>query len=145
MTRTSLSSAPRAATARWAPQHAARPVSVVLVEDHDLVRLLLRRAITDHGGLRVAGEAADADAGVALVARLRPDVVVLDLGLAGMDPLVATKTIRELVPACGILVFSAFDAERHAPAALRAGADAYVEKRAGFQAAAVAVAALAER
>jgi DNA-binding NarL/FixJ family response regulator len=131
------------ASAARASERGTRPVSVVLVDDHALVRLLLRRAIADYGGLRVAGEADDTDAGVALVARLRPEVVVLDLGLAGMDPLEATAAIRELVPDCGILVFSAFDAERHAPAVLRAGADGYVEKRAGFQAAAVAVAALA--
>jgi DNA-binding NarL/FixJ family response regulator len=129
--------------ARPAPARRTGPVSVVLVDDHDLVRLLLRRAIADHGGLRVSGEAVDADAGVALVGRLRPDVVVLDLGLGAEDALAAPAAIRALVPACGILIFSAYDAERHAPAVLRAGADRYVEKRAGFQAAVTAVAALA--
>jgi DNA-binding NarL/FixJ family response regulator len=143
MSRTQLPGPPPAPSA-GAPER-TRPVNVVLVDDHDLVRLLLRRAITDHGGLRVAGEAADADAGVALVARLQPDIVVLDLGLAGMDALEAAGRIRELAPDCRILVFSAFDAERHAPAALQAGADEYVEKRAGFQAAVTAVAELAAR
>jgi DNA-binding NarL/FixJ family response regulator len=120
------------------------PASVVLVDDHDLVRLLLRRAVSDHG-LRVVGEATDADAGVALVARLRPDVVVLDIGLAGMAGLEAARAIRDLVPTCGILVFSAFEADRYAGRALLAGADDYVEKRAGFQAAVLAIAALAGR
>jgi DNA-binding NarL/FixJ family response regulator len=119
--------------------------TVVLVDDHDLVRLLLRRAIGDHGGLRVVGEAGDTDTGIAIVARLRPDAVVLDLGLEGTDPLEATGLIRDLVPACGIVVFSALEAEHHAPRALLAGADEYVEKRAGFQAVATAVAALAAR
>jgi DNA-binding NarL/FixJ family response regulator len=116
--------------------------SVVLVDDHDLVRLLLRRAIDDHGGLRVVGEAGDADAGVALVARMRPDVIVLDLGMDGTDPLDATGRIRDLVPTCRIVIFSASEAEHHAPRALLAGADAYVEKRDGFQALATGVAAL---
>jgi DNA-binding NarL/FixJ family response regulator len=121
------------------------PASVVLVDDHDLVRLLLRRAVSDHGGLRVVGEATDADAGVVQVARLRPDVVVLDIGLAGMAGLEAARAIRDLVPTCGILVFSAFEADRYAGRALLAGADDYVEKRAGFQAAVLAIAALAGR
>jgi DNA-binding NarL/FixJ family response regulator len=117
----------------------------VLVDDHDLVRLLLRRSVADHAGLRVVGEASDADAGVALVARVRPDVVVLDIGLAGMEGLDAAGAIREQVPTCGIVVFSAFEADRYGARALLAGADVYVEKRAGFQAAVLAIAAVAGR
>jgi two-component system, NarL family, invasion response regulator UvrY len=117
--------------------------SVVLVDDHDLVRLLLRRAIDDQDGLRVVGEAGDADAGVALVARLRPDVVVLDLGMHGLGALEAIGLIREVVPACRVVVFSASESEAQEQRARLAGADAYVEKRQGFAVVARQVAALA--
>jgi DNA-binding NarL/FixJ family response regulator len=117
--------------------------AVVLVDDHDLVRLLLRRAIDDQAGLRVVGEAGDADAGVALVARLRPDVVVLDLGMDGLGPLQAIGLIRDLLPACRVVVFSASESDQAADRARLAGADAYVEKREGFQVVARRVAALA--
>jgi DNA-binding NarL/FixJ family response regulator len=120
----------------------AGTASVVLVDDHDLVRLLLRRAIDDQDGLRVVGEAGDADAGVALVARLRPDVVVLDLGMHGLGPLEAIGLIREVVPACRVVVFSASEAELQEQRARLAGADAYVEKRHGFAVVARQVAAL---
>jgi DNA-binding NarL/FixJ family response regulator len=122
---------------------AREAADVVLVDDHGLVRLLLRRAIDDQHGLRVVGEAADADAGVALVARLRPDVVVLDLGMDGLGPLDAIGLIRDLVPDCRVVVFSASESEQQADRARLAGADAYVEKRQGFQVLARQVAALA--
>jgi DNA-binding NarL/FixJ family response regulator len=89
------------------------------------------------------GEAADADAGVALVTRLRPDVVVLDLGMDGLGPLEAIGLIRDIVPACRVVVFSALESEQMAGRARLAGADAYVQKRLGFQVLARQVAALA--
>jgi DNA-binding NarL/FixJ family response regulator len=113
---------------------------VLLADDHELVRRLLRRAIGAHPGLEIVGEAADGSEAVQLARRLTPDIVVLDLSMPNMDGFEAAGRLREDVPGCAILVFSDLEAEREA---LAAGADRYLEKGAGFEAAAQAAAELA--
>jgi DNA-binding NarL/FixJ family response regulator len=115
---------------------------VLLADDHELVRRLLRRAITAQPGLELVGEAADGSEAIELARELVPDVVVLDLAMPVMDGLEVAGALRSQMPACAILVFSDQDAEQ---AALAAGADRYVGKSAGFVAAAQAAAELALR
>jgi DNA-binding NarL/FixJ family response regulator len=91
----------------------------------------------------VVGEAADGEQAVALARSLQPDLIVLDLAMPGMDGLQVATALREQQPQTAILVVSAFEAERLEAAALAAGADRYVEKGAGLQAAADAAAELA--
>jgi DNA-binding NarL/FixJ family response regulator len=119
--------------------------SVLLADDHELMRRLLRRAIGAQPGLEIVGEASDGAQALALARTLTPDVVVLDLAMPEMDGLQVAAAVRAAVPGCAILIFSAFEAERAAAPALAAGADQYLEKSAGFEAAALAVAALAGR
>jgi DNA-binding NarL/FixJ family response regulator len=116
---------------------------VLLADDHALMRRLLRRAISAHPALEFIGEAADGAEAVELARSLAPDVVVLDLAMPELDGLQVAGVLRTDLPDCAILVFSAFDAARAAAAALAAGADRYLEKAAGFQAAAEAAAELA--
>jgi DNA-binding NarL/FixJ family response regulator len=116
---------------------------VLLADDHALMRRLLRRAISAHPALEFVGEAADGAEAVALARTLAPDVVVLDLAMPELDGLQVAGMLRSDLPDCAILVFSAFDAARAATAALAAGADRYLEKAAGFEAAAQAAAELA--
>jgi DNA-binding NarL/FixJ family response regulator len=113
-----------------------------LADDHELVRRLLRRAISAHPGLELVGEAADGSEAVELARELTPDVVVLDLAMPEKDGLQVAGELRTELPACAILVFSDQDAEQ---AALAAGADRYVGKADGFAAAAQAAAELAVR
>jgi DNA-binding NarL/FixJ family response regulator len=115
---------------------------VLLADDHELVRRLLRRAITAQPGLELVGEAADGSEAIELARELAPDVVVLDLAMPVMDGLQVAGALRSQMPACAILVFSDQDAEQ---AALDAGADRYLGKAAGFAAAAAAAAELALR
>jgi DNA-binding NarL/FixJ family response regulator len=113
---------------------------VLLADDHELVRRLLRRAIAAHPGLELVGEAADGSEALALAGELAPDVVVLDLAMPELDGLQVAGALRSRGARCAILVFSDQDAEQ---AALAAGADRYLAKGAGFAAAADAVAELA--
>jgi DNA-binding NarL/FixJ family response regulator len=114
---------------------------VLLADDHELVRRLLRRAIGAHPGLEIVGEAADGSEAVVLARQLAPDVVVLDLSMPHMDGFEVAGRLRQDLPGCAILVFSDLEAEREA---LEAGADRYLEKGAGFEAAAQAAAELAK-
>jgi DNA-binding NarL/FixJ family response regulator len=119
-----------------------RPVRVLLADDHDVVRRLLRHSITGLRGLEVIGEAPDGARAVDMAVALEPDIVVLDIAMPVMDGLQAAAAIRRMLPGCRILVFSGFEGDHTAEQALAAGADAYVEKDAGFAAAADAVATL---
>ena len=113
---------------------------VLLADDHELVRRLLRRAIGAHPGLEIVGEAADGSEAVVLARQLAPDVVVLDLSMPHLSGFEVAEVLRQDLPGCAILVFSDLEAEREA---LEAGADRYLEKGAGFEAAAQAAAELA--
>jgi DNA-binding NarL/FixJ family response regulator len=113
---------------------------VLLADDHALVRRLLRRAIGAHPQLEIVGEAADGDEALTLARRLEPDVIVLDLSMPAKDGFEVAEALRVDVPACAILVFSDLEAEERA---LAAGAHRFLEKEAGFAAAASAAAELA--
>jgi DNA-binding NarL/FixJ family response regulator len=115
---------------------------VLLADDHELVRRLLRRAISAHPNLELVGEAADGSEALTLARELAPDVVVLDLAMPELDGLQVAGELRSHGARCAILVFSDQDAEQ---AALAAGADRYLGKAAGFEAAAQAAAELAVR
>jgi DNA-binding NarL/FixJ family response regulator len=118
-------------------------VRVLLADDHELMRRLLRRAISARPGLDVVGEACDGAQALELARTLAPDLVVLDLAMPELDGLEVTRALRGVLPDCAILIVSAFEAARVAEAALAAGADRYVEKAAGLEAAADAAAELA--
>jgi DNA-binding NarL/FixJ family response regulator len=103
-------------------------IRVVICDDVPALRSLVRRALEAESDLKVVGEAGDARDGVEIVARERPDVVLLDLSMPGMDGLEAIPEIRVRSPDSAIVVFSGFAAARMRQPALDLGADAYVEK-----------------
>lgn len=106
----------------------AGPARVVLCDDVPQLRTLLRFGLEEDGTLRVVAEAGDAPTGIALVAEHRPDALLLDLSMPGMDGLQAIPAAREHLPRLAIVVFSGFGADRVAPTALGLGADRYLEK-----------------
>jgi len=105
-----------------------RPARVVLCDDVPQLRTLLRFGLEEDGTLRVVAEAGDAPAGIALVAEHRPDALLLDLSMPGMDGLQAIPLVRDAVPELAIVVFSGFRADRLARTALGLGADRYLQK-----------------
>lgn len=104
--------------------------SVVVVDDQRLVREGLR-LILELAGIDVVGEASDGVDAVALVARTRPDVALMDLRMPRMDGIEATRRIVDAGIPTRILVLTTFDAEESAYLALRAGAAGFLLKDAG--------------
>lgn len=104
-----------------------RTVRVLLVDDHDLVRAGFRSLLERVPGLAVVGEADDGEAAVALAAELKPDLVLMDVLMPGIDGIEATRQIAARFPQTRIIILSGWGGE-HAEAALKAGALGYVMK-----------------
>jgi DNA-binding NarL/FixJ family response regulator len=106
----------------------ASAIRVLVADDHRLVRMALERLIAAEPGLVVAGSAADGLAVVALAARERPDVVLMDLNMPGLDGVTATRRIRDALPGTRVLMLSGQTHRPAVDAALAAGATGYLCK-----------------
>jgi NarL family two-component system response regulator LiaR len=103
-------------------------ISVMIVDDHAVVREGLRAFLELQDGLEVVGEAGDGEEAVALAERLRPDVILMDLVMPGLDGVGAMRELRERVPGSRVLVLTSFlDEDRLLPA-IREGAAGYLLK-----------------
>jgi DNA-binding NarL/FixJ family response regulator len=114
-----------------AATHGARggvPYRVLVVDDCDDVRNLVRLRLAMVDDFSVVGEASDGDEGVAEAARLQPDLVLLDLTMPRMDGLQALPLILQASPSTRVVVFSGLNEDTVAAQALAAGADRYVVK-----------------
>ena len=105
-------------------------ITVVLADDHNLIRSGLRAMLEAEDGIRVIGEGADAAAAAKLTGDRRPDVLVLDLNMPGADPRSDIASLRETVPGTAIVVLTMQNDPRAARDLLRAGAAGYVLKQA---------------
>jgi DNA-binding NarL/FixJ family response regulator len=103
-------------------------IRIFLCDDVPELRALLRYGLEEDSDLQVVGEAGDAPTGITAVGELRPDVVLLDLSMPGMDGLEAIPLLLEASPDTRIVVFSGFAADRLRQSALALGAMRYVEK-----------------
>jgi DNA-binding NarL/FixJ family response regulator len=101
---------------------------VLICDDQELMRVGLRMVVDSQPDLEVVGEAADGPTAVAAAATLRPDVVLLDIRMPGLDGVAATAQIRAAAPAARVVVITTFDLDEYAFAALRAGASGFVVK-----------------
>src|SRR5215211_4893482 len=105
-----------------------QPLRVVVADDHALMRSTLRLLLTSADGLQVVGEAATGAEVVPLVALTKPDVVVLDLHMPGLDGLQCVEQLAGSHPEVIAVVLSAVDDRDTIEAALRRGAAAYILK-----------------
>jgi DNA-binding NarL/FixJ family response regulator len=105
-------------------------LQVLLVDDHPVVRNGLRTLIEAEPDLEVVGEAIDGESAVLEAARLRPDVVVMDLSMPGMGGVEATARIRRECPDVWVVVLSAHEDRAYLHRSLAAGATGFVLKRA---------------
>jgi DNA-binding NarL/FixJ family response regulator len=103
-------------------------IRLVIADDHELIREGIKKILRPCIDLKVVGEAADLKQTIALVAQVRPDVVVLDISLPDYDGLDGLAELRHHFPELPVLILSMHPEERYALAALRVGAVGYVSK-----------------
>lgn len=104
------------------------PASILLIDDHPLLRQGIRQLIDMEPDMQVAGEASNARDGIEKAVELEPDLILLDLNMPKMDGIEALTVLRERGVASRIVIFTVSDHEDDVVAALRAGADGYLLK-----------------
>ncbi len=104
------------------------PVRILLADDHSLVRASLRSLLTDNPGIEVVAEASDGRQALELVGQHRPDLVLMDISMPGLNGLEATRQIVKAHPIVRVIVLSMHASDQHVLRALRSGASGYVLK-----------------
>ena len=107
-----------------------RPLRVLLVDDHGLVRAGLRSLVESTTQASVVGEADSGEEALALMREYSPDIVVMDLSMAGMNGLEATRRLVQSYPEVRVLILSMYANQEYVLNALEAGATGYLLKRA---------------
>lgn len=105
-------------------------ITVLLVDDHDLIREGLRRAFERESDFEVVGEANDIESAIDMATKLEPQVVIIDIRLPDGSGLDATRKMRASAPGLGIVVLTMYAGDQHLFDALDAGASAFVPKSA---------------
>jgi len=122
----------------------AEQIRVVIVDDHPMVREIIALACNERPSLRVVGQAGDGFQALEECALLRPDVVVLDLGLPGLSGFDVLVRLREQFPSIRVLVVSGRDDPAAVFESVRLGADGYLEKSGSVEVIAAAVEAVGQ-
>lgn len=107
--------------------------SVFLVEDSEFLRSCLEMQVESMPGMEVAGHAADGKRALDAIMSLRPDLVLMDIGLPGMDGITVTRAVKEAWPDCRIIMLTGHDNEEEILAAFDAGADGYFLKTSDYR------------
>ena len=108
-------------------------ITCLIVDDHEVVREGLRLSLSRAPHIRVVGEASDGASAVELAERRRPDVVIMDVRMPGMDGLEATKQLTEKLPDTAVLIFTAYSERSLLGRGLESGAKGYILKEAPHQ------------
>lgn len=103
-------------------------ISVVIIEDFKLTRVGLRCALNSNEDINVVGESDNAIDGLKLIEQYSPDIVLMDLGLAGMNGIEATVKVKEMNKNINVIALTSHDREEEVIAALSSGAMAYCLK-----------------
>ncbi|MFI5558436.1 response regulator [Amycolatopsis japonica] len=103
-------------------------VKVLICDDQELVRVGMGMIVTSQDDLTVAGEAANGAEAVEAAEKLRPDLVLMDVGMPVLDGVAATERICRSLPDTRVLMITTFDLDEYAYAALRAGASGFLVK-----------------
>lgn len=104
------------------------PISILIVDDHEVVRKGLRGYLETLPEFNVIGEAASGEEALALVAEYIPDVVLMDLIMPGMDGVETTRRVKKISPRTQVVVLTSYHEDIHIFPALKAGAVAYILK-----------------
>ncbi len=105
-----------------------KPIRVIIVDDHNMVRQGLKVLLEEFEDLKVVAEAGDGEMAVNVCRQDCPDVVLMDMIMPRMDGIAATKVIRDACPDTHVIALTSFSDEEHVQDALRAGAVGYLMK-----------------
>jgi DNA-binding NarL/FixJ family response regulator len=119
-------------------------LKVLIVEDDPMMQLGLEQSLSSYPQLEIIGQAEDGYAGVKAALSLKPDLVVMDIGLPGLDGIAATQQIKAALPTARVVMLTSHTAETEVIAALSSGADAYCVKGANVDRLLAAIAAAQE-
>ena len=108
-----------------------KPLRIMIVDDHRMVREGLRMALEVEEDMEVVGEAGEGSEAVEKAQELKPDVILMDVMMPGMNGIDACQEIRNLLPQTGVVMLTASGDEESVTASLVAGAQGYVLKAAG--------------
>ncbi len=119
-------------------------IKVLIVEDHDMARMGLSVILSKNPNIEIADMSADGEEGVEKALKLRPDVVIMDIGLPTIDGIEATRKIKNSNPAIKVLMYTSREDEDDIFDSFKAGADGYITKGATSDQTVAAVIAVSE-
>jgi len=105
-----------------------KKITILLVENHVVVREGIRQFLEREANFEVVGEAGDGEEAVRMVSQLKPDVIVMDISMPKLSGIEATKQIKALQPSAAVLILTAYDYEQYIFPLLEAGAAGYLLK-----------------
>ena len=118
-------------------------ISVLLVDDHELVRRGLRSFLGSRNDIVIAGEAENGEEALALALETKPDVVIMDISMPGMDGMEVTRRLKEQCPQSNVLALTVHEDKQYFIEMLAAGASGYVTKQAAADELGAAIQAVA--
>ena len=105
-------------------------IRILVVDDHAIMRDGIRALLSVHNDIEIVGEASEGKEAVEKAIELRPDVILMDVAMPGIDGLEATRRIKKKIPRTKVLVLTQYENREYVLSAVKAGADGYVPKRA---------------
>ena len=106
------------------------PITVILVDDHDVVRTGLRSYLSTHADINVVAEARNGEEALLRADEMKPDLVIMDITMPGMDGLEATRRLKEQNPESLVLALTVHEDKQYFMEMLSAGASGYITKQA---------------
>jgi len=104
-------------------------IRILIVDDDARFRKILRGMLADDPDLEVIGEAVSGETSILLAGKLKPDVVLMDIRMPGMNGLDATRLLKKEMPDLRTIMLTIFDIDEYRQAALKAGAVSYIQKK----------------